>query len=350
MDKNNKHHHIVGRFIQFWFALLLLSLTATSSTFANEHKPSASGAIANPGSELWRNVRQRDSFLLGSTQVRGMDTSSLINTEGQAWRQLRVEKIIPYSGYVLGFTLLVLLIFRILRGQIKIDAGRSGKKILRFSLNQRTIHWVVAVLFLVLGLTGVILLLGRTLLLPYIGSSVFGAIAGFSKTIHDYIGPVFSVVLLFMLFAFIKGNWFKLKDINWFLKGGGMFGTHASAGRYNAGEKSWFWLAMIGGAVIVASGLVLDFPVFELNRQDLSLAQIIHVISAIVVLAASFAHIFMGTVAMEGALETMTTGYCDANWAIEHHDEWYEEVADSREQGQPKVESGITPDNAVKSS
>jgi formate dehydrogenase subunit gamma len=275
----------------------------------------------------------------------------MINKGGEEWRQLRVNKIIPYSGYLLGFTLLALIAFRLIRGNIKIDSGRSDKKLLRFTLNQRTIHWIVASLFIILGITGVIVLLGRTLLLPVIGSSGFAAIASASKLIHDYCGPVFSIFLFVMFVSFVKGNFYKLKDINWFLKGGGMLGKHASAGRYNAGEKSWFWLAMLGGIVVVVSGLILDFPIFGQTRELLEDAQTFHVISSIVILAASFGHIYMGTVAMEGALETMTTGYCDANWAKEHHDEWYEEVKETAVDQESSSDSlAEKPDKSVSTS
>lgn len=133
-----------------------------------------------------------------------------------------------------------------------------------------------------------------------------------------------------MLFIFMKGNLPNWTDIRWFLKGGGLFGGHASAGRYNGGEKVWYWLAMIAGAVVVASGLILDFPVFDLASEDIKLSQIVHAIGAIGLFAVSFGHIFMGTFAMEGAFEAMQTGYCDENWAKEHHDLWYEDL---RKQG-----------------
>ncbi len=331
-------------FIILLMAMFVLPVSANDGNGANVK-------IANPGSDLWREVRQREGLTEGTTQVKGVDAGVLINTGGEAWRQLRVEQIIPYTGYLLGLTLLALIIFRLIRGNIKIGAGRSGEKLLRFSLNQRTIHWIVAGLFLILGLTGIILLLGRTILLPVIGSSGFSAIASVSKLIHDYCGPVFSIFLLIMFISFVKGNFYKLKDINWFLKGGGMLGKHASAGRYNAGEKSWFWLAMLGGIVIVISGLILDFPIFGQTRELLEQAQVFHVIASVVVLAASFGHIYMGTVAMEGALETMTTGYCDSNWAKEHHDEWYEEIKDLNEtedSNSTSEQATTTSDNSVK--
>lgn len=312
------------------FIVLALSLLFIQNSVANEKENkiaiTESGKVINPGSDLWRNVRQRDHVFEGTSQIQRADAGYMIDTQGEAWRHLRVEKIIPYSAYLLAFTVLVILVFRLIRGEIKIEGGRSGEKILRFTTSQRFIHWVTAILFLILAITGLIVLLGRSLLLPVLGSEAFSAIAAFSKVVHNYCGPLFAVFLIFMLIKFIKGNFFNASDIRWFAKAGGMFGSHASSGRYNAGEKTWFWLLIIGGAVIVASGFALNFPVFELTKDELRQFQIFHVIAAVILTAVSIGHIFMATFAMEGALETMQTGYCDANWAKEHHDEWYEEM------------------------
>ena len=286
--------------------------------------------VKNPATDLWRAVRQRNVSIIGKSQVQGPDAGTLIDINGQKWRDFRTSKLVPYSIYALGGVLLIIALFRLIRGKIKINAGRSGNKLRRFSGFQRFVHWSVATLFVILGITGVLLTLGRVGLVPLIGKEAFGTIASIGKLLHDYLGPVFAIMLVLMLFTFMKGNFPNWTDIKWFLKGGGLFGGHASAGRYNGGEKAWYWLAMIAGVVVVASGLILDFPVFDLTRENIKLSQIVHAIGAIGLFAVSFGHIFMGTIAMEGAFEAMQTGYCDENWAKEHHDLWYEDL---RKQG-----------------
>lgn len=336
----------VKRILLFCLVLLVMNTTAIlgSSVYAadgaaNEtqaaraSKSSGNSALRNkpesvvsPATDLWRAVRQRDANISGRSQVKGPDAGTLINTSGQEWRNFRVAKLIPYGLYLVGGVLLIIALFRLIRGKIKIQAGRSTKRISRFTNFQRFVHWSVAILFVILGLTGMMITFGRTLLVPLIGNEAFGAIAGIGKILHDYLGPVFSIMLVVMLFTFIKGNFFNWVDIKWFAKGGGLAGKHASAGRYNGGEKAWFWVAILAGAVVVVSGLILDFPFFNQTRADMELANIVHAIGAIGLLAASFGHIFMGTIAMEGAFEAMKTGYCDENWAKEHHDLWYEEI------------------------
>ena len=325
----------INQLLSLLFISILFSSFMSLPVYAADQSTTIRAAsVPNPGTDLWRDVRQRSEPIVGSSQVQGVDSGVLINVDGMKWRDFRMQELVPYSAYLLAAVLVVIVLFRVIRGKIKIKSGRSGEKILRFTSIQKIIHWVVAVTFVLLGLTGVILLLGRKLLIPIFGTDAFSTLAQISKVIHDYVGPVFAIALIFMLFTFIQGNFFRLKDIGWFAKAGGFLGGgHVSSGRYNAGEKSWFWLAILGGAVVVVSGLVLDFPIFGLTRQTMESAHMFHGISAIIVLVASLGHMYLGTVGMEGALETMVTGYCDSNWAKEHHDEWYEEVKDTAEAG-----------------
>lgn len=323
---------VIGQAIFLLLLSIAMLLLIPSAQAEPPPRPSPfAAAVINPGSDLWREVRQRDGEVSGRTQASGPDAGTLISIRGEEWRQLRTEKIIPYSGYLLAGILAILVLFRLIRGQLKIHAGRSGMRILRFTYSQRVVHWVAGITFVILGITGVVLLLGRTLLIPLMGNSAFGVIASLSKTVHDYIGPVFVISLVFLFLYYVKDNIFKLRDIQWFVKGGGMFGGHAHAGRFNAGEKTWFWLAILLGIVVSITGLLLDFPIFGLDRETMELSLVIHGIAAIIVFGISFGHMYLATFGMEGALESMTTGYCDANWAKEHHDDWYEEVKDTAE-------------------
>lgn len=349
--------------------LLVAMLLVPLSAIAQQDGPAPTDPIAvpNPASDLWRAVRDRQQAdendpdvryaspqalardlwlevnaaqrdISGSSQVAGPDAGVLINTGGEQWRHFRITRLVPIAGYLLLGVLVAIALFRLLRGKIRISAGRSHLRIKRFSVFQRVVHWTVAITFVTLGLTGCVLLFGRFTLIPLVGSEAFSYLAIASKRIHDFVGPVFGIALVIQFFLFVRGNGPRLKeDLLWILKGGGLLGTHASSHRYNAGEKSWFWLAMLGGAVVVASGLVLDFPQFGQDRADMTLAHMVHSVGAVLILAASFGHIYMGTIAMEGAFEVMATGYCDANWAREHHDLWYEDVADSAE---PKPDAG----------
>ncbi len=307
---------------------LFISLPLTSQ--ATKHDDGDRGLVQNPATELWRNVRQRGVPGAGSSQMKAVDANVLINVSGESWRQYRINELIPKASIALFFGLFGVFLFRLLRGNIKLPDGRSGVKILRFTLNQRVAHWCTAILFVTLALTGIILLLGRKLLIPMIGSEGFGYIAVGAKLLHNYLGPAFAVSLLILFVLFVRDNFLSPKlDMQWLAKGGGMIGKHASADRYNFGEKGWFWIAVLVGGAITISGLVLNFPNFGQSRATMEFYLVIHGIASLIMIVASFGHIYMGTAALEGTFEVMQTGYCDTNWAKEHHDLWYEKVKDS---------------------
>ncbi|MEJ2361277.1 MAG: formate dehydrogenase subunit gamma [Gammaproteobacteria bacterium] len=282
--------------------------------------------IPDPGSGLWRDVRQRDKSYVGTTQVQGVDTGVLINADGEKWRLYRMDTLIPYGAILMGVVLALILLFYFVRGRVRVPDGFSGKKILRFTLSERMVHWFTAFLFIFLGITGLVLLYGRFVLIPLLGPAGFSVTASACKEAHNLFGPIFLFAMLALLITFIKDNFYARGDMKWLVKGGGMLGGHASAGRFNAGEKIWFWLAIILGFALCITGLILDFAVVGQGRQVMELSHVIHSISAVVMIAVSFGHIYLGTAGMEGSFSSMSNGYVDENWAKSHHDLWYEEV------------------------
>lgn len=318
---------------------------------ADPPPPKPGIGITTPGAELWREVRQRDGIYQGTSQVKSEGANVLVNVSGETWRQYRMNTLVPRAGGAIVIVLALILIFRIIRGRIMLENGRSGVKIQRFTTLQRTAHWSTAILFVILGLTGMILLFGRTVLIPIFGGEGFGFVAIVAKTLHDYLGPLFMLALTVLFVLFVRDNIPSLKlDLQWVLKGGGLFGKHVSAPRYNAGEKLWFWVASLGGLAVIISGLVLDFPIFGQTRATMEFYHLVHSISAVVLIVVSMGHIYMGTAALEATFEVMQTGYCDTNWAKEHHDLWYEEVTRSgqatRVEAPPNPESAQSTDTA----
>lgn len=329
----------IGLFAHIFAAAILLTLMASHQAAAavnNNETVKIDGVSAeSPGSDLWRNVRQRQ-FADTTSQVKSGEANILINVSGESWRQYRMEQLIPIAGVVFLAALAGVLLFFLVRGRIKLEGGRSGIKILRFTLNQRVAHWAVAILFIILAVTGLILMFGRELLVPVFGKEIFGNIATVSKTMHDYLGPAFGVALIIMFFLYVRDNLPTKHDIEWLKKGGGLIGGgHVSNDRFNTVEKGWFWIAALVGGAVVVSGMVLDFPIFGQTRETMEFYHIVHTIAAVIVVVSSFGHIYMGTAGVEGAFEVMQTGYCDANWAKEHHDIWYEHV---KESGEPSDE------------
>ena len=287
----------------------------------------ASGVqVPNPGTDLWRQVRQRMQQPNTTSRSQGVESAVLINPRGEDWRQFRMERLVPVGGWILLGTLGLITAFFLIRGSIKIEGGISGKLVPRFSVNQRVVHWFAASLFIILGLTGLVLLYGRFVLIPLLGPEGFSATAAACKEVHNLFGPIFPLAIVGLIVQFGRGNRFNMIDVKWFFKVGGLFGTPADSGYYNGGQKSWFLMVVLFGIVISVSGLILDFPVFGQGREVMGWAHVVHGIVAVFFIAASLGHIYIGTVGMEGAARSMRDGYVDANWAEEHHNLWYYEM------------------------
>lgn len=284
----------------------------------------ASTAPHNPRSDYWRQVREG---VAGYTTVRGPEAEVLIQGSGEVWRQLRGGPLAGGAVWVLGATAAGIFGFYLWRGRLRLERPRSGQRVLRWNLLERILHWYVAVLFLVLAVTGLSLLWGRAALIPRLGHERYAAYAEIAKTLHNFLGLLFMAGLLLMILVWFRDNLFRSIDWDWLRQGGGFSRrlAHPHAGRMNAGEKLWFWLLASAGLLLCLSGLVLDFPNFSQPRWGMQLAHLLHVVSAVLLIAGALGHIYIGTLGTEGAMEGMIRGTVDRTWAEQHHDLWLRE-------------------------
>lgn len=250
-------------------------------------------------------------------------------TAGEAWRQYRNGPLMKIGGWLLVISAALCAAVYFIKGPIKLDAPRSGRRIERFTSVERIAHWSVAISFVILAISGMIMLFGKYILLPVFGYTLFGWFAYLLKNIHNFVGPVFTISIIVFFVIYVKDNLPDASDAKWLAKLGGVTSGHASAGRFNAGEKLWFWGGLVVlGLVVSASGFVLDMimPGIEYTRSNMQIANIIHVLGTTLIAAMAIPHIYLGTVGTEGAYEGMRTGYVDDTWAKMHHDLWYEQV------------------------
>ena len=287
----------------------------------------------HPSTELWQAVRQRNDLMQpGKTQVRSVDAAVLINEYGDQWARFRMQTLTRVAVYILGAMVLIVMLFYLIRGKVKIQSGLSGKMVFRFTDYERVLHWVLALVFLFLAITGLTLLLGRDLLIPLLGQELFSLLASSSKEGHNLFGPIFLVSIVLMLIKFMRRNIYEKGDLAWLLKGGGFIGkSHVTGGFFNMGEKSWYWLVIIIGLVISVSGLILVSPGFGQGRVMMEISHLVHASGAIILIAISIGHMYLGSVGTEGTSEGMKTGYVDINWAAEHHDRWAKTCQDNDE-------------------
>jgi formate dehydrogenase subunit gamma len=255
---------------------------------------------------------------------------SSVTNAGEAWRQVRNNWILPYGGSIMLIVLVAIGLFYAAKGSISLHGAPTGRVIERFTYFERAAHWVNAIAFVTLAISGIVMAFGKFFLLPIIGTTLFGWLTYALKNLHNFAGPLFAVSLVVVILTFVKDNLPAKEDITWLLKGGGLFsGQEVPSHRFNAGEKVVFWAGVfLFGLIVVGSGLFLDklVPSVEYTRGNMQVAHMIHASAAVLMMALFMGHIYLGTIGMKGAYKAMKTGYVDETWAREHHELWYDDI------------------------
>jgi formate dehydrogenase subunit gamma len=287
----------------------------------------AAGSTAAPGWNVppkWSDVETTGQY----ASVPGREANVLIEDSGHAWRSLRNGPLTFYGGIILLVIPIMLLTFFAIKGPFRLHEKLSGRLIERFNSAERMVHWTMAFSFLALALTGIVILFGKHILLPIIGASAFSWITVIGKNIHNFVGPLFLFSIVAFFFLYVKDNFLNGRDIEWLGKFGGLLsGNHVPSGRFNGGEKMWFWLSIVVfGLAVSISGLLLLFPNWNTSRELMAQSNLIHAGLGTLFMALSLGHIYIGTIGTEGALKGMKEGYVDETWAKEHHSLWLDEV------------------------
>jgi formate dehydrogenase subunit gamma len=285
------------------------------------------GSTAQPGWNVppkWSDVELKPQY----ASVPGREMNVLLEDKGQWWRTIRNGPVTFYGGILMLVVPALLLVFFAVKGPFKLHGAPSGKLIERFNSAERMVHWTMALSFVALSVSGLILLFGKYVLMPVFGASVFAWTAQVMKAVHNFVGPLFMFSLVAFFFMYVRDNYFKPIDFTWLAKFGGLLsGSHVPSGRFNGGEKVWFWLSIVMlGVIISVSGLILLFPNWDSTRELMAEANLVHGIIAILFMAASLGHIYIGTIGTQGAYQGMRKGYVDETWAKEHHEMWYNDV------------------------
>ena len=307
---------------------------APSGTQEDRIKEQQQRSVTQPGNNapVWREVRSGQSPYTNST-VKGRETEVLVQSWGETWRQIRNGPVTFYGGWLVVLVLVAILGFYFTFGPVKLHGKPTGRLLRRFSTLDQVVHWSVAISFCVLGLSGLIMLFGKHVVLPVIGYTLFAWLAALSKNLHNFIAPVFMVSVAAMVVLYIRHNLPKAYDLQFLLNGWNVMarGKHVPSGKFNGGEKVWFWGGVVVLSVIVSwTGVILLFPNFDQTRGVMQEAWIWHAAAALLYIAISFGHIYLGTIGLEGSYQAMRTGYVDEVWAKEHHEYWYNDMKSGR--------------------
>ncbi len=309
------------------------------------------GGASDP--ELWRALRYGSADITVSSG--GEVATVLVQDGGTRWLEFRQTTLKTWGGYFLLATIGALILFFLLRGRIGIDEPMTGRTVLRFNSIERFAHWLLAGSFILLGITGLLSLFGRIALIPLMGHEANAVILELSKWVHNNVSWAFMLALIMVFVFWVWHNLPNRTDITWIAQFGGIVGKkHPPAKKFNAGQKVIFWSVILLGGSISASGLSLLFP-FELPmfaktfailndigipgwigldplptamspQEEMQYAQLWHAIVSFVLMGIIIAHIYIGSVGMEGAFDAMGTGEVDEAWAHQHHSIWLDEV------------------------
>jgi formate dehydrogenase subunit gamma len=325
------------------------------------------GGSSDP--ELWRALRFNSADIKVSA---GGDVAKvLVQDGGMAWLEFRSGPLAFYGGWLLVITLVSLVLFYLLRGKIKIDEEMTGRTVTRFQFIERFAHWVLAGSFILLGITGLFVKYGRDFIAPVFGPEFNGTLLLWSKYIHNNVAWAFIVALVMIFVMWVWHNIPNRTDITWFAQAGGIIGSkHPPAKKFNAGQKIIFWSVILLGGSIAASGVSMLFPnelpmfaktfavlnnlgisgllgLGELPtmlapQEEMAFASAWHAIVSFVLIAIVVAHIYIGSVGMEGAYGAMGSGEVDEAWAHQHHSIWLDELK-AKESEAGKASKSATP-------
>jgi formate dehydrogenase subunit gamma len=257
-----------------------------------------------------------------------------------------LHNILYYQKWGELFTYLQAHWFRLLFGSIAIGVllvfvlhyliigpkqfSHEGKKFYIFSLFKRVIHWIAAIAFVIIVPTGFMMIYGK-----YLGG---GDLVLFARYLHDIGSVLFLIAVIPMFLMWLVPMLPSIDDIKWLFIAGGYLTkrkVEVPAGEFNAGQKMWFWLATIGGFVMIISGAVMYFQDFDiafvnslnLDQIDINrIAAIVHNFLGMAIAALFITHLYMSIFAIKGSLDSMISGYKSEDELKYLHSSFYKKL------------------------
>ena len=273
-------------------------------------------------------------------------------TESQIWGEMRIQNILGYgqeeslklgvlftflqSKYFAWIFLAVLIgVPTVFFVHYKLVGPKvfphSHKKHYAFNLFHRTVHQIAAISFLVLVPTGFIIVFG-----DFFGG---GTLVRMAKNLHGIFTIPFAIVVIPMALMWLKEALFNFEDVKWFMILGGYLSKEKqiiNAGQFNAGQKMWYWVAILGGITMILSGAMMFFLDFKMemlhNLTGLSqidllrVAAIVHNVMGFAVVALFITHVYMSMFAIKGAVNSIITGYVEEEEVKFLHNAWYKKL------------------------
>ena len=269
--------------------------------------------------------------------------------DSNVWAAARIENIKPYEDglgpiftfiqgndyFAYGVVMLILAVICAFTLHFLIIGPKhfshDGKKVYAFSMIERIAHGMAAISWIVLVPTGIIMMWGSTF-----GGGTF---VDTMQNLHVFATVLFAISISPMLLLWTRRMLPAIYDIRWMLIVGGYLSKKkrpVPAGKFNAGQKAWYWVAIPGGLVMIATGAAMYFLDFSTPNVStwVGTAQInilrwsvlIHNVLGIVCAVFFLVHIYMAAIAIHGAIWSMINGYKEEEEVYVLHHYWYQEL------------------------
>ena len=205
------------------------------------------------------------------------------------------------AGYivVIVFLLVAFIIHYLLIGPKEFN---EEDKIYWFSLSQRIVHWGTALTFIVLIITGLIIIFADML-----GGGIFVLISRYTHRIFAFLFILFDIIMIKMWW---KYYFTKTYDIKWLLLIGGYLHRkkiHVPAGKFNFGQKMWLIFSTLGSLIMFITGLVITLLPPDVKLLNISIY--IHNIFGMILVGFFMIHLYMSIFVIKGSIKTMIDGY-----------------------------------------
>lgn len=228
-----------------------------------------------------------------------------------SWRESWLK---PASVWIFGAVLLLALLHYVVFGAKRVPVSPNDQEVVRYSLKERLAHFLVVAGFAVLAVTSFCFLLGSG-----------NPLGPGSRAVHAAFGVVFTIGSVALLAAWIKVALPSHHDKLWLTRLGGYFGYRGklTAGKFNAGQKLFFWFAALCGLGLAATGIMMmlrnNFPAL------MPVVYTLHDFLAVLLLSGWLAHIYLAIIANPGTLRAIFEGKVSRAWAEHHHPQWESE-------------------------
>jgi formate dehydrogenase subunit gamma len=298
-----------GKVMRKYFYFIIATLFLASAAYAAD-------------SQIWGDMRVTNIFGYGQVESKNL---------GPLFTMLQSEYFpMIFFGILVGVPAAFAMHYLAIGPKV---FPHGGKKIYIFSVFNRFVHQVAALSFIILVPTGFMIVFGDKL-----GG---GSLIRLAKDLHGLATVPFAIVVIPMFLMWLKDAFFNFDDVKWMMIVGGYLSKEKRpipAGKFNAGQKMWYWIATLGGMIMILSGAAMYFMDFDIAwlREITGLSQIdilrasaiIHNVVGFAVVALFITHVYMSVFAIKGAIHSIIDGHMEEEEVKILHSSYYKKLKD----------------------